>query len=390
VFRLFAVIVSIAMLAFTAAPARSADPVQLNVILAMTGSGTLLGQSERSALQVLEKRVNATGGIKGRPVQFVILDDQSNPQVALQLANQLIAKGAQIILGSSLVGSCAAIAPLVKNGPVLYCFSPGLHPAPGSYAFTAGIASGDGMLSQIRYLHDRNLRRLAWIGTTDASGQDGEAGFDAAVNSPLNAGMTVVDREHFNISDLSVEAQMAKIKAANPDAIVTWASGAPMGTIVHGISDSGLDKVPLMTSAATLNAASLKSFGPMIGPSSYTGANAIYGANIITDRTVRQAILDMSAAVGAAGMRVDYLQSMSWDPASIVISALRQLGPDATAEQIRSYISNLRGFPGVNGRYDFKNVPQRGLTADNAYVVRWDVPGDRFTAVSKAGGVPAP
>lgn len=251
------------------------------------------------------------------------------------------------------------------------------------------IASYDLMAAQIRYFHDRNFKRIAWISTTDASGQDGEAGLDAAIARPESAGLTVVDREHFNVADLSVEAQMARIKASNPDALVTWASGTPMGTIMHAISDAGLDKLPLLISTANLGYLQLKQYAPMLPANAYTGANAVFSADLITDRPVKQAILDMTSAVVASGGRVDFLMSTAWDPAQIVVAALRQLGPDASAEQIRNYISNLRGFVGVDGRYDFRNVPQRGLTAENAYVVRWDAHDDRFVAVSRAGGVPA-
>jgi branched-chain amino acid transport system substrate-binding protein len=379
------VLVLIAMLA---GPVRSAEPVQVNVILPLSGSGALLGGGARSGLQVLEKRVNATGGIGGRPLQFVIADDQSNPQVAVQLANGLIAKNVPVILGSSLVALCGAIVPLLKNGPVLYCFSPGIHPQAGSYAFTAGIASGDLMAAQIHYLHERNIKRLAWIGTTDASGQDGEAGLDAAAALPANAGMTVIDREHFTIGDLGVDAQMARIKAANPDAIVSWASGTPMGTVMHGISESGLDKVPLLISAANLGYTALKQYAPTLPVSSYTAASAIFSADSVTDGAVKRALLDMNAAFSSAGMRADFLSSIPWDPGLMVVSALRKFGPDATAEQIRGYIAGLKGFVGINGRYDFAKVPQRGLSAENAYVVRWDGPGDRFVPVSRGGGVP--
>jgi len=379
---------ALALTAMLAAPVRSAEPVQINVILPLSGSGALLGQGARTGLQVIEKRVNATGGIAGRPVQFVVADDQSNPQVAVQIANQLIAKNAPVILGSSLVALCAAIVPLLKSGPVLYCMSPGIHPPAGSFAFTAGIASGDLMAAQIHYLHDRNLKRLAWIGTTDASGQDGEAGLDAAVALPENAGMSVIDREHFTIGDLGVDAQMARIKSANPDAIVSWASGTPMGTVMHGISESGADKLPLLISAANLGYTALKNYAPMLPVNSFTAASAIFSADAVTDAAVKRALVDMSAAYAGAGLRADFLSAIPWDPALIVVSALRKLGPDANAEQIRAYIAGLKGFVGINGRYDFSKVPQRGLSAENAYVVRWDGPGDRFVPVSRGGGVP--
>jgi branched-chain amino acid transport system substrate-binding protein len=125
----------------------------------------------------------------------------------------------------------------------------------------------------------------------------------------------------------------------------------------------------------------------MLPVNSYTAASAVF---CLTDRPVRQALLDMGSAFTAAGLRVDFLSSIAWDPALIVVSALRTLGPDASAEQIRAYIAGLHGFVGINGRYDFSKVPQRGLSAENAYVVRWDGPGDRFVPVSRGGGVPVP
>jgi branched-chain amino acid transport system substrate-binding protein len=373
--------------ALVVAPVRSAEPFQINVILPLSGSGALLGTSARTGLQLVEKRVNATGGIRGQQVQFVIADDQSNPGVALQIANQLIAKNVPVILGSSLVGLCSAIVPILKTGPVLYCLSPGIHPPAGSFAFTAGIASGDLMTTQIHYLHERGFKRLAWIGTTDASGQDGEAALDAAVALPENAGMTVVDREHFAVADLSVDAQMARIKAANPDAVVSWASGAPMGTVMNGLTNSGFAK-PLLISAANLGYTALKQYAKILPEASYTAASAVFSVDSVTDRPVKSALNEMTAAFNSAGMRADFLSSIPWDAAQIIVSAFRKLGPDANAEQIRAYIAGLRGYVGIYGRYDFAKVPQRGLGAENSFVVRWDGPNDKFVPVSRGGGVP--
>ena len=42
-------------------------------------------------------------------------------------------------------------------------------------------------------------------------------------------------------------------------------------------------------------------------------------------------------------------------------SALRKLKPDATAADLRAYFHDLKGVAGINGLYDFKAVPNRGL-----------------------------
>ena len=78
-------------LAATPMPAAAADPYDLNVILSLTGGASFLGKAEQQSLQLAEKWVNENGGIQGRPLHLVFHDDQSSPQVAVQLASQVVA-----------------------------------------------------------------------------------------------------------------------------------------------------------------------------------------------------------------------------------------------------------------------------------------------------------
>jgi branched-chain amino acid transport system substrate-binding protein len=72
----------------------------------------------------------------------------------------------------------------------------------------------------------------------------------------------------------------------------------------------------------------------------------------------------------------------------IVIHALRGLGPNATAAQVKDFIAHLKGFAGVNGVYDFEKVPQRGLDVSDTVVTRWSAQAKTWQVVSKATGVP--
>lgn len=94
------------------APAPAADPYQIDVILPLTGPGSFLGKEEADALGVLEWIANKSGGLAGRPVKFAIQDDQSNPQVGVQLANAVLTKKPSVQLGSALVSICNALLPL--------------------------------------------------------------------------------------------------------------------------------------------------------------------------------------------------------------------------------------------------------------------------------------
>ncbi len=68
------------------------------------------------------------------------------------------------------------------------------------------------------------------------------------------------------------------------------------------------------------------------------------------------------------------------------MEALKKLPKNATTEDLRKYIAGLQGFAGINGIYDFKKFPQRGLGPDNVVITRWDSKVDQWTVVSKAGG----
>lgn len=57
--------------------------------------------------------------------------------------------------------------------------------------------------------------------------------------------------------------------------------------------------------------------------------------------------------------------------ALIVVDAYKTLGFDASAERIRAYVAGLRNWAGVDGTYDFRRAPQRGVGASNVVMVEW-------------------
>ena len=72
----------------------------------------------------------------------------------------------------------------------------------------------------------------------------------------------------------------------------------------------------------------------------------------------------------------------------IVVDALRHLDPDSSATQVRDYIARLKGFAGINGLYDFPNIPQRGLGIDDAVVTLWSPAHQTWELVSEPTGTP--
>ena len=87
-------------------------------------------------------------------------------------------------------------------------------------------------------------------------------------------------------------------------------------------------------------------------------------------------------------MKPDGPATYAWDPALLVVEALRKLKADASAEDLRAYLRELKGFAGVNGYYDFKAVPNRGLDESNVVITRWDPAVQAWAVVSDPLGIP--
>ena len=364
------------------------DEYDIQVILPLTGPAAFLGKGEQQALQFAEKAVNDAGGIQGRPVKFVFHDDQTNPQVAVQLATDILASKPAVILGSSLVAVCRAMAPLMTDGPVMYCFSPGIHPDEGSYVFTASVSTLDLADAVIRYFRIKGWKKFAVMFSTDATGQDAEKGIDALLQKPENKDIQVVEREHFNTTDVSVSAQIERIKASKPQALIAWSTGAPIATIFRAIRQATLE-VPVATTDGNMTYAQMTQYKDFLPRQLYIPA----AQWVVRDPTL------LSPAVAAKsqmfykafednGAQPDIASELGWEPGMLVIETLKKLGAGAGAAQLRAALAQTKGYAGVNGVYDFTATPQRGLDVTDAVVTRWAPAKNIWEIVSKPTGIP--
>ena len=366
------------------APAADTTSYEIDVVLSLTGSAAFLGKEEQEALAAVETVQNARGGIHGRKVHFNLQDDQSNPQIAVQLTNGLLAKHVAVILGSTLVAQCNAMAAIVKdNGPVQFCFSPGIHPEHGGFTFSSSVSTKDQAIAMMRYFHKRGLTRIGLLTSTDATGNDAERNFINAAAG--DKAMQLVAQEHFNPTDVSVMAQLTRIKGTNPQAIVGWTTGTPFGTVLRGVAETGID-VPIGAGNGNIiyaQMAQYKAFLPkellFAGVQYFRDPKAIRGP-------LKNAIETFDRAI--APSKPDLGQGLGFDPAMIVVDALRSLPPNPNAKQVRDAILALHGYVGVNGVYDFHSGDNRGLGVGNAVLVRYDGSRELFVPVSKPGGNP--
>ena len=367
---------------------RAADPPPfvINAVLSMTGGAAFTGQAQAKSLALVEDAVNRQGGIKGRPLHFAVSDDQGSPQVTLQIVNRLAAAGAQVIMGPSVAGTCSAVIPVVaQKGPVIYCMSPAIAPPSGGYVFSAGATLDAASLALVRFMRERGWRRLAAISSTDGSGQAFDHGIAFALAQPENRGVQMVLYEHMNPADISIAGQAARIKAANPQAVLTLATGTPWGTIMHGLSDVGLD-VPIGGGHGNAIYDELEKLKAYLPRELYFPGLASVVPTTAGSGPVHDARMLFFSTFQRNGLKPDIPLTTGWDPGMLVVSALRAVGTNATAQQIRDYILSQRRWPGVDGAYDFSDGQQRGVGVNAIVIDRWDKDKDAFSAASQPGG----
>lgn len=377
-------IVGLALLLTIPLATAAADVVEIPVVVSLTGPSAFLGKAIQQGLGGVEDVANRSGGIAGRQVKFVYHDDQTNPQVAVQLMNAIVGANPPIVLGSENVAVCQAMAAIAKDGPVIYCLSPGVHPDGGSYMLSAGVSTHDVVTVALRYFASQGVRRIATIMAVDASGQDADRAVDEAL-ATTHGELAIVDREHFSATDITVSAQMTKIKAANPQLLIAWTTGTPVTTVFRAFQESGMT-IPVLTSAGNNIVSIMRQWAPFLPRELYFGLEASSVPQVVSDAATKSSVAAYFAQMDRMSVVPDVMNGLAWDPGMLAVEAFRSLGPNATAAQMRQYLAGLRSWSGISGRYDFRAVPQRGIGPNTVYVSRWDASKETAVAVSRGGG----
>ena len=376
---------SLSALAPALAGSALAEDFDIHAVLPLTGGAGFVGQGSQKAMEAAQTVINDAGGIHGKQVHFVFHDDQSSPQVAVQIVDRL--RSEPVILGSDISAMCNAMAPLLTNGPFDYCFSPGIQPKPGSYQFSSLVPLQDIAPAVFNFFRAKGWTKVALLTSTDASGQDAEHGFDQALARDENKSVQLVSRGHFNPTALNVSAQMSEIRSAQPEAVIAWASGAPTATLLKGYAQAGLS-MPIVIGQANLAKQFMMQNASILPKEFYltAGLGSVVDGPLHLDPRIEAARGHYLKALHAANLTPENATEVTWDATMLVVKALRELPAGAGAAQILENISATTDYAGVSGIYDFKKRPNRGLAGGEVVVAKWNADKQQFDAVTEPGG----
>lgn len=364
----------------TSSSSKTLSPYVIHAIVSATGSAASVGSGEEAALKGAESYVNSTGGIDGHPLHFAIEDNQSSPSVAASLAASLVASKVPIVMAGTLGSTVAAVDGLVTPaGPLVFNLSPVNSGPPHSYIFADSASLPQLILASMVYAKDRGWTRIAALTTTDTSGAIGLKSLQEALKQPALSSIKVVANETFDPSAVSVATQLAVIKAANPQAVFEWSTGSPTATFFQDYSQTGMVDVPVLTGYGNAVPQVLERFGSSLPTYLYfanerfeLGPSGLSGGAAAATKAFYDAMASQNSQPSANA-------SLGWDPAMILVAALRHLGVNATPAQLKSYIESMQGFQGANGVYNFSPTNHRGYSATSLVMTQWVKQSNKFT-----------
>ncbi len=101
-----------------------AKPYKIGTIQPLSGTGAALGKNALVGVEMAVDRINKSGGINGRPVELVVADDESKPDVGRRKADKLVVEDkidAQV--GGVFSNICLACMPLWEEARIVNIIS---------------------------------------------------------------------------------------------------------------------------------------------------------------------------------------------------------------------------------------------------------------------------
>lgn len=217
-------ILSAAILALTLASCSKAESnsVKIGGIFPLSGQVAVYGVECKNGVDLAIEEINAAGGINGKPVVLVSEDDEGNPDKTVNAFKKLSTKdGVKVVIGSLTSGCTQAITTLSQASKVVQIAPAATAPAitdAGDFIFRACfIDPFQGTVGGKFAAETLGKKRAAILYDI---GNDYSVGLaDNFKIAFTKAGGSIVSEESYATNDKDFNAQLTKIKNANPDVV---------------------------------------------------------------------------------------------------------------------------------------------------------------------------
>jgi branched-chain amino acid transport system substrate-binding protein len=334
-------------------------PIKIGMVTSLTGNYTPLGTGNKQGAQLVVDQVNARGGINGRKLELVMLDDGTNPNQTITHVNTLNDQAVVALLGPPQSTADLAIKPIVNQLklPTVALGAADQQTVPVTpYMWQTALLSSQVARGVLSYLQQQGKGKIAML--TDTANAYAVSGHDATRNALGGYGVTLVDDESFETATTNFAPLIAKVVAARPDVVLFWGTGSPpvVFTKQWAAASTGL---PLMMTAAEATPLYTSAVGPA-GEGVYVQAvMADLGQSLPTANRYRR-IVD-SYAVPFQQAYNSYPAQFSWDAIiamMFLVDAIKRKG--ASREEIRAGLDSIN-LETPNGHYSFSPSRHNGF-----------------------------
>jgi branched-chain amino acid transport system substrate-binding protein len=349
-------------LAMSAATAVQAE-ITVGFSTAMSGPGASIGIPYGRGMQAAYAYAGAVGDQKIRLIQ---LDDASDPSAAARNARKLIEEEkVDVILGTSGAPAAFAMAAVAaETRTPMISLSPINPPTTGPTGqWVVSIPQPPGLMvgAVVERMKKDGVKRTAYIGFSDAWG---DLVYDGLMKNAGTAGIEVTTNERYARADTSVTAQVLKMIATRPDAVITGGAGTPGALPYLALAERGY-KGGLYGSHALINPDFVR-----VGGQAVEGVIAPTGPVVVAEQlpenapTKKIALAFREAHQKAVNMpTTDAFSAYSFDAWLVLIDAAKRAlaaNPNAKPGTIefrtalRDAIINTKEVVGTHGIYNFK------------------------------------
>ena len=243
-----------ATLALLVSPASgfAADPIKVGQVAALSGPSAQSGEAMTRGLQIAIDEINEKGGLlKGRKLQLIQRDDESNPPKGLIAARELIFKEkVAAFFGGLDTPVSLAIVPVANREAVpfigIWAAGTNITQNGAKPNFVFRVSAVDALVDVRLLKHAEKLgsKKAGLILINNPWGESNEKGLKAAAEA--NKGVAIVGTEKFENNDVDLVPQLTRLKQAGADALILVGNAAPGAQVMKSRDRMGW-KVPVVS-----------------------------------------------------------------------------------------------------------------------------------------------
>ena len=349
------------------APAKtmpSGEPIKIGAVLSVTGPASFLGEPERNTAEMLRDQINESGGLLGRPIELIVNDDETDVNKCVLAVQKLIKKDhVAAVIGPSISGNTLAVKKEFGEAelPLVSCAASEKITTPvDPWVFKTPQTDRHAVQKILQDCARMGYKKLAIISVSNGYGQSGRA---VMLELIPQQGFELTADEIYGPKDTDMTAQLTKIKALAPDAIICWGTNPGPAVIARNRVQLGMD-TPLYMSHGVAS----KKFIELAGPAAEglrLPAGRLAVAPMLPDGHPQKALLlkYISDYETRFGIPVSTFGGYAYDAIMLLVEAVKK-GNSAAPADIRDNLERIDHFVGTSGVFSMSAEDHNGLTLD--------------------------